>query len=327
VKAARTFEFPPEEAATYRKAVRLEAFTVVYVISAAAVIFFTMGGSQAMRTAFFDDVISLTPALAFLVASRFILRPPSRNYPYGFHGAVSIGYLTAALALTAMGLFLLIESVIKFAHGERTTIGGMALFGHTVWAGWPMLGAVLYTSIPTVFLGRAKLKLAPKIHDKILFADADMMKADWMVGIATAIGVLGVGAGYWWVDPLAAALVSLDIIRDGGRNVQVAVADLMQRRPRKTDASAFEPLPTTLLKRMRALEWVEAAEVRARESGHVFFAEVFVVPRAGTRDLTARIEEAIAEAGDVDWRIHDVTVTPLKSLNREAEGDEAETPG
>ena len=314
MRAARAFEFPPEEARTYRKAVHLEVFTVVYVLSAAALVFFTMGGSQAMRTAFFDDVISLTPALAFLVASRFILRPPSPNYPYGFHGAVSIGYLTSALALTAMGLFLLVEALMKFAHGERTTIGGMELFGHTVWAGWPMLGAVLYTSIPTVFLGRAKLRLAPKIHDKILFADADMMKADWMVGIATAVGVIGVGLGYWWLDPLAAALVSLDILRDGGSNVQVAVADLMQRRPRKTDRSAFESLPTTLVKRMRALDWVEDAEVRVREAGHVFFAEVFVVPREGTRDLPGKIGQAIVVAGEVDWRIQDVTVTPLRSL-------------
>jgi hypothetical protein len=42
---------------------------------------------------------------------------------------------------------------MKLIANERTTIGGMTLFGHTLWAGWPMLVAVAYTAIPSIFLG------------------------------------------------------------------------------------------------------------------------------------------------------------------------------
>ena len=162
---------------------------------------------------------------------------PRPRYPYGFHTAVSIGYLTASLALLAMGSFLLIEAAVKLIADERTTIGGMTLFGQNIWAGWPMLLALIYGSVPSFFLGRAKLALAPRIHDKILFADAQMMKADRMAGTATALGVLGVGLGYWWADPVAAGLVSLDILHDGATNVANAVTDLMNERPKKTDGS------------------------------------------------------------------------------------------
>ena len=71
-----------------------------------------------------------------------------------------------------------------------------------------MLAAIAYSAVPSVLLGRAKLRLAPKIHDKVLLADADMMRADWMAEAATAVGGVGAGFGLWWLDPLAAALVS-----------------------------------------------------------------------------------------------------------------------
>ncbi|HZH26609.1 MAG TPA: cation diffusion facilitator family transporter [Azospirillaceae bacterium] len=321
MKTAPGFEFPPDMARQLHKARRLEWLSLLYVGSAAALLWVTMGSSQAMRTGFFDDLISLVPAIAFLVCTRIAPRTPDQTFPYGYHGVVSIGYLTASLALVAMGLFLLIEAVAKFALGERTTIGGMHLFGHTVWAGWPMLVALAYSSIPSFFLGRAKLRLGPKIHDKILFADAQMMKADWMVGVATAIGVLGVGFGYWWMDPLAAAVASFDILKDGFTNVGVAVADLMERRPRKTDRSGDEPLPDEIRRRMEDLAWVRTADVRLREVGHVFFGEVFVVPRDGVPNLPARIREAVDMVKGLNWRVHDVTVTALdRPLEPQAEG-------
>ena len=325
MKTAPAFEFPEEEARIYRKAVIVEWITVAYIVSAAIALFVTMGSSQAMRTSFFEDVISIVPALVFLVAGRIALSRPNKEYPYGRHGAVSVGYLTASLALCAMGLFLLLEGGLKLIHQERTTIGGMEVFGRTIWAGWPMLAALVYTAVPSVILGHIKMKLAPKLHDKILYADAQMMKADWMAETATAIGVIGVGLGFWWLDPLAAVIVSAEILKDGVTNLKVAVSDIIERRPRKTDRSGYETLPDRLRRAVKGLDWVEDAEVRLRECGHVFFGEVFLVARSGTSDLPGKVEEVMRVAGELDWRLHDITVTPLKSLKPGPEGDEART--
>jgi divalent metal cation (Fe/Co/Zn/Cd) transporter len=309
-------EFPPEQQAICDRARRLEWWSLAYTASAASLMYVTMGTSQAMRTNFFDDVISMVPAIAFLLAMKIAVLAPRPRFPYGFHTAVSIGYLTASLALLAMGSFLLIEAAVKLIADERTTIGGMTLFGQTVWAGWPMLLALVYGSVPTFFLGRAKLALAPRIHDKILFADAQMMKADWMAGTATAFGVLGVGLGYWWADPVAAALVSLGILHDGAINVANAVTDLMKERPKKTDGSGLEPLPEELEKRLQEVDWVQAAEVRLREDGHVFFGEAYIVPRGG-RAAVDQIARAVDHATSLNWRLHDVTVMLVERLPRE----------
>jgi divalent metal cation (Fe/Co/Zn/Cd) transporter len=305
------FDLPPEKEHDLKKARRLEMWTLIYIASSTTFLGLTMGTSQAMRTSFFEDALSAVPAVAFLVCTRIARRKPDKDFPYGYRGVVSIGYLTASLALVGMGAFLLIDATTTLIALERTTIGGMTLFDHTIWAGWPMLAAVAYTAIPSVFLGRAKLKLAPKIHDKVLYADAKMMKADWMAETATASGVLGVGLGLWWLDPVAAAVVAADILKDGMVNVYVAVRDLMEHRPMKTDRSGPEPLSDELRACIEGLDWVASATVRMREVGHVFFGDVFVTPRGSPEDLPAKIRRAVEDAKSINWRLHDVTITVL----------------
>ena len=92
-------ELPAEEQEALRRAKRLEWATLGFLAVAIPVVFLVMGNSQAMRTAWAEDLLSLAPPIAFLVAVRIVSKPPSRAYPYGLHRAVGIGHLVAALAL------------------------------------------------------------------------------------------------------------------------------------------------------------------------------------------------------------------------------------
>jgi cation diffusion facilitator family transporter len=314
LKAHEPVEFPPEVEACYRKARRLEWFTLAYISSAAFFLYVTMGSSQAMRTSFFEDVISLVPAMAFLVGTAVARRGAHPDFPYGRHRATSIAHLTAALALCMMGGFLLYDAIMSYMTGERATIGGFSLFGHMIWGGWPMLAALVYTGVPSVILGRMKLKLAPKMHDKVLFADAQMMKADWMAESATAIGVVGTGFGLWWLDPLAAAIVSADILKDGVGTLKTAVSDLIDRRPEKADKSGFEEVPGEIEAFLRRFDWVEDAKVRMRDEGHIFIGEAFVLTKVETPELIEKLERAGEEAKGLNWRIKELVVVPVTSL-------------
>ena len=314
MKAQDPVEFPPEIEACYRKARRLEWFTLAYISSAAFFLYITMGSSQAMRTSFFEDVISLTPAIAFLIGTAIARRGAHPDFPYGRHRATSIAHLTAALALCMMGGFLLFEAVMSYSTGERATIGGFNLFGNMIWGGWPMLAALVYTGVPSVILGRMKLKLAPKMHDKVLYADAQMMKADWMAESATAVGVIGTGFGLWWLDPLAAAIVSADILKDGLGTLKTAVSDLSDRRPEKADKSGFEEVPEKIAAQLRDLAWVEDALVRMRDEGHVLIGEAFVVPKAATPQLVEKLERAGENAKALDWRVQELVLVPVTKL-------------
>jgi cation diffusion facilitator family transporter len=321
-------ELPPDKAALHRKAVRLEWLTIAYLITAIVLLAVVLGSSQAMKAAWYEDLLSLLPPLAFLIASRFRHRVPTPEYPYGYHRSISIGFLIASAALLAMGLFILYDSASMLLSRERPSIGLIELFGQQIWLGWLMIGALVYSAIPAVLLGRAKIPLAEELHDKVLYADAKMNRADWMTAGAAIVGVLGIGAGIWWADAVAAIVIGLDITRDGAGNVRRAVADLMDQRPTTVDSERPLPVLDELRAHVDAQPWVEQSKVRLREEGHVLTGEVYVVPHSPYPDLPELVQELTAQALKVDWRLHDLAVVVLPDLApvEEAGGEEAHQP-
>jgi divalent metal cation (Fe/Co/Zn/Cd) transporter len=228
----------------------------------------------------------------------------------------SLAYLSAALALLALGGYILYDSVAKLLRFEHPPIGMVKPLGlGPVWLGWLMIAALLWSAIPSVFLGLAKLPLAARLHDKVLYADARMNRANWLTAGAAIVGVLGIGVGLWWADAAAAIVISLDITRDGVINVRAAAADLMDSRPTRYDDSATHPLIGDLEDELRDLAWVKDARVRLREMGHVLVGEAFVVP-VDDADPVARIEGAAGRLVEVDWRLQEIVVTLVPTSNR-----------
>lgn len=315
MRAASAFEFPPEQRRALHAARRLEWITIAYLASVTILMALVMGASQAMRTAWLEDVLSLVPPIVFLVSDRFRERPPDARFPYGYHRVTSIAFLCASVALTALGLVLLGSGLGHLLRAEHPTIGAVTLFGRTVWLGWLMLPVLLWSAVPAFLLGRAKLPLAESMHDKVLHTDATTNKADWMTAGAAMIGVLGIGVGWWWMDAAAAILISLSITRDGLGNLREVVANLMDQAPKSTDHSRFDPLPARVRERVERLPWVAQAQVRMHEKGHVYFGEVFVVP-AEHDDLVERLADARRACEAMSWRVHEILLVPVEHLSR-----------
>src|SRR5690606_20713072 len=110
---------------------------------------------------------------------------------------------------------------------EHPPIGTIVLFGQSVWLGWLMIGVMALTIPLPIYFGRVKMRLAEELHDKVLYADADMNKADWMTAVGTIAGVTGIGFGLWWADSVAALLIAASILWDGVKNMGAAISDLM----------------------------------------------------------------------------------------------------
>ncbi len=314
LKSIGRTELPDEQRKALRSAIRWEWFTIAYTSVTIAVIALVVGNSQAMRTAWIEDMLSLIPQFAFLIALLFVRKRPTLKHPYGLHRAMGIGHLVAGVALLAVGVNLAIESITGLIAAEHPTIGTVQVFGQTIWLGWLMVAVMAVVIIgPVFFYGPAKSRIAPVLHNKLLYADADMAKADWQTTVASIVGVLGVGAGIWWLDGAAALFISLGIIWDGARNTQTAVIDLMDQRARTYDSKHPHPLAGDILSIARSRPWVAKAGLRMRDQGQVFHIEVFVVPRRGkvslddTDDLAGRI------AG-IDWKVQEVVIAPVTEL-------------
>lgn len=318
MKSMGRTDLPAEQQEALRKAVRWEWFTIGYTVVTIVLIAFVVGGSQAMKTAWIEDMLSLIPQISFLVALLLIRRKPTRAFPYGLHRAMGVGHLVAGVALLAIGGSLAVESLLGLLRGEHPAIGTVQVFGQTIWLGWFMVAVMSVIVVGPFFYGNAKAKLAPTLHNKVLFADADMAKADWTTTVASIVGVLGIGMGWWWLDGAAALFISGGIVWDGYKNARSAILDLIDQRARTHDDADTQPLIGRIVDALEAQPWIEEAGVRMRDMGQVFHVEAFVVPHR--RKVTvAQLEAARHAISEMDWKMQDIVVIPVTDLPDETE--------
>src|ERR687896_26808 len=81
MKPASAFEFPPAEQAALRKARRLAWWTIAYLATVVVSMYLASGSSQAMKTAWLEDMLSLVPPAVFLFASYTSAWPPNKRHP------------------------------------------------------------------------------------------------------------------------------------------------------------------------------------------------------------------------------------------------------
>jgi cation diffusion facilitator family transporter len=316
-------ELPPEQERANRKAIRLEWITLAYWASVIVALYFTLGQSQAMKAAWVEDILATFAPAAFLVASRYRHREPSEDFPWGYHRAITVAYLVAATALFGLGIFIAFDSIEKLITGSHPTIGMVEIFDFQIWLGWLMLVALAYSVFPTLILGRIKQPVSAELHDKVLFADAETNKADWMTALAAAVGVVGIGFGLWWADAVAAIFISVNIVLDGSKYLRGSVADLMDGAPTKHDEDGRHPLVGEVERELESIPWARDSVVRLRESGHVFVGDVVFVPAEPERAVD-RVEELTERLREFDWRLADIIVSPVRTIEGEpGEGSRA----
>ena len=302
----------PRIARELEHARRLEWWTLGWMGTVVLAMGLAMGSSQAMKTAWIEDMLSLIPAIVFLIALRFERKSPDRRFPYGYDRVNNLAFIISAVALTLLGAFLLFESAMTLIKQEHVTVPPVTLFGQTFWLGWLMIAALAYSVIPPMILGRKKLPIAEALDDEVLHTDAMMQKADWMTGLAGIAGVIGVGLGYWWADAAAAGLISFSILNDGIRALRTASAELVDAAPRQLGGNELAE-DAEALRRVLEQRYPEA-EIRLRETGRYIHAQVYGVSPAGAVDL----DEIWPCGADRAWRFAQLSFVPPQADRRNA---------
>jgi len=308
IRPRRTRGLPAEQRELLRKACRLEWATLILIAATSIMMYVVMGGSKAMQTALVEDVLSLLAPAAFLVAARFQRRPVDQEYLNGHTRAFDITFFIAAVALTGVGLAVVIDAVHTLITASHPVITTVAIGDRAVWQGWLMIGGLLISVIPPVVLGRMKLKIAPRIALKTLHADADTNKADWMTALAGVLGIVGIGFGLWWADSAAALFIACSILKDGVTNLRSAVRDMHDAYPQVVDGSSDDPLVAQLHRAVLALDFVAEAQLRFHEEGNRLSGVVFVSTADDCLTLE-QVERVVSACREVSWRVDQVTVT------------------
>jgi divalent metal cation (Fe/Co/Zn/Cd) transporter len=283
---------------------RLEWWNVFWTTTYVAALGAAMGSSQAMKTAWVEDLLGFIPPLVFLISERLERKGANARFHYGYDRVNGLGFLIAAVALAAVGLFLLKDSVTALATQQHVTIGTVRIWGRDVWLGWFMLAAQAYATIPPLIIGMKELPLARALKDKLIHTDAMMNKANWQTGVAGFIGVAGIGLGWWWADSVAAIIISASIILDGWRALKIATSELVDGVPRELGDDKLAADAAGIAKALK--KQFPGAKVLMRETGRYIRAEV--VGAAPPKGFDFRKLEI--EGLDCGWRLDSVAFRP-----------------
>jgi cation diffusion facilitator family transporter len=308
------YQLPAEKQKALERAKRVELIFLAFLLSIIVVMALVMGSSQTMKAMWIEDTLSIVPSCSFLVGVHFRRKPPDEAFPYGYRRAVLVGFMCGAVTLLALGLYLLGDSLVKLVTAEHPIVQTVHVFGQQIWLGWLMVGALIYSVIPPIIFGRMKVPLASQLNDKTLHVSAELNKGDWLSGMAGVVGIVGIAYGYWWMDAAAAAFISVEIIKDGYVNLRNSLSQLMNRRPSTVEEQQEDPAIDRLQDALEQLDWVAKARVRLREDGDILTGEAFIQPR-DDRDLLERMAQARSIVGSVDWRLHDISMVPVRSVD------------
>lgn len=306
----RPGHLPASIQAALSRARRLEWITLGLRLSVLFALFLSLGQSQALHAIWLKNLWSLWPPAAFLLVCRIERRPSTPRFPYGFHRAATIAFLSSGLALTCMGGYLLyngLQALVAARHPDLDLIWARQSWH---WEGWPIIVALAYSIVVPTVLGRLRRPLAARIHDKGLFADATMGRMDWLSGGTAIIGVLGVGLDLWWADFIATLIIGAHIAWYGGRHLHTAICDLIDEVPRQIGSHRLDPLGENIRQYLMSLPWVSEVRVRLREEGRLLTGVALIRPINDDIHIT-RLDAARAHIESMDWRLLDCQLVAL----------------
>lgn len=207
------------------------------------------GRSDAVFADGIESACDFIAISATMLALRLGRQPFDEQHPYGHGRAESLAALLVALVIVVTGLWILVDAVQTILQQEP------------VRPGWIAVAAAALTIIIKEWLFRFSSSVGNRLQSPSLLALARDHRKDALTSVATLAGVSGAALGWGMLDPLAAALTSLIILRIGWTTFREAAHDLMDG----TVPDDFIAEVTTLAAGVPLVEQVH--EIRARRSG------------------------------------------------------------
>jgi divalent metal cation (Fe/Co/Zn/Cd) transporter len=99
----RVERLPEAQRQALARARRIQGVWLFALGTITVAVYFSLGNSQAMKTAWIEDLLSFVPPIAFLIASWIEGWAPNDRFPFGFIRVTSIAYLVSAVALAGVG--------------------------------------------------------------------------------------------------------------------------------------------------------------------------------------------------------------------------------
>ena len=218
-----------------------------------------VGRSTAMVA---DGIHSLSDLLTdgvVLFAHKIGQLPADENHPYGHGRAETLGATLVGAVIMVAGLGL--------AYGSWEIISTDAFRTPT----WPALGAAVISIAVKEFLFRYTRAAGETTKSPSLVANAWHHRSDALSSIAALIGIGGAMAGYPIMDPIAAIIVSVMIVKVGYNIAFKGLSDLMDTALSEEETRSIE----TMINEMSGV--VQTHNLRTRRIGGEVLMDVHIL--------------------------------------------------
>lgn len=246
---------------------------------------YSVTGSVAFLSDALESIVNLITAFIAWWAIRISFKPADKDHPFGHHKAEYFSAVIEGVLIVVAALLILQEA----------------------WQAWqtpraleqPSLGIAINAMATFINLGWALflIRVGRQNRSPALAADGRHIMSDVVTSVGVIVGLaLATATGWLFLDPLMAALVALNILREGYKVVTSSLSGLMDQAIDPVEEASVRDLISA-----NADGAIEVHDLKTRLAGRAMFIEFhMVVPEAMTvgvaHDICDRIEEALQEA-------------------------------
>ena len=194
----------------------LISLVVSVVLLAAKYEAYRLTGSTAILSDALESIVNVVAAIFALGGILFAGRPADRNHPYG-HGKIeffSAAFEGGLIAFAAVVILyeVVLSLVVRLQVRELDT-GLLIISG---------------AGLANLALGLFLVRTGRKHQSLTLVADGQHVLSDFWTTVGIVVGLLLVRVtGIWWLDPLVAAVVAVNLMWTGFRLVRHAAGGLL----------------------------------------------------------------------------------------------------
>ena len=258
--------------------------TILATIKIAAGI---IGNSAAVLADGVHTLADILTTIVVIIGLKVSSKAPDDSHPYGHEKYELIFAKLLSIVLALTGIFIGYNGFKLLMSGEIQIPGQIALF------------AALLSIIVKEGMYRYTLKTAKKIKSFSMEADAWHHRSDAFSSIGTFIGVLGARLGIGILDPIAAIIVSVLIVKVGVDLYLKSVRSLVDE---SVDAETLKKIKTIILS---VNEVIEIKSLKTRISGNTIAVDT---------DITVDGNMTVAEGHDVAEKVYDLVVGNIEDV-------------
>ena len=231
---------------------------------------FTVGiliGSVSVISEAIHSAVDLLAAIIAYVAVKKSALPADDDHPYG-HGKVeNVSGTVEALLIFLAAIWIIYEAAQKLRHHEAVDA--------------PFWGIVVMfiSAIMNTVVSRWLMKVGKETESAALVADGWHLRTDvyTSIGVMAGLGVIWLGAkvmpgtNLWWIDPVAAILVALMIMKAAWDLTMEAGRDLLDAKLPEDEQTRIREIIGKFAPKATGMH-----KLRTRKSGHERFVDFHI---------------------------------------------------